>query len=59
MPERPGALAWIPGVNLGEEVTIKLFPADPATGERGQAVDRFPLPRNGLVYSYQHEVRVE
>lgn len=59
LQEVAGALAWIPGVNLSEEVTIKLFPADPATGERGQAVDRFPLPRNGLVYSYQHEVRVE
>jgi predicted phage baseplate assembly protein len=57
--EVAAALAWIPGVNLSEELTLKLFPADPATGERGQAVDRLPLPRNGLVYSYRHQVRIE
>ena len=53
------ALAWIPGVNLGEDVDLKLFPADLATGERGRAVERLMLPRNGLVYSYNHQVRVE
>ena len=52
-------LAWIPGVNLGEEVEVRLFPADPATGERGQPVTRLVLPRNGLVYSHHHQVRVE
>jgi predicted phage baseplate assembly protein len=58
LQEVAGALAWIPGVNLSEEVAIRLFPADLTTGERDQAVDRFPLPRNGLVHSYQHEVWV-
>jgi len=59
LQEVAAALAWIPGVNLSEEVTIRLFPANWTTGERDQAVDRFPLPRNGLVHSYQHEVWVQ
>jgi predicted phage baseplate assembly protein len=56
--EVTAALAWIPGVNMADEVVIKLFPADPSTGERGQPVDRIPLARNALVYSYRHQVRV-
>jgi predicted phage baseplate assembly protein len=53
------ALAWTAGVNLGEEVEIRLFPADPVTGERGRSAERIVLPRNGLVYSHHHQVRVE
>ena len=56
--EVAAALAPVPGVNMAEEVTVRLFPADPSTGERGQPVDRVPLARNALVYSYRHQVRV-
>jgi predicted phage baseplate assembly protein len=58
MHEVAAALAWIPGINMAEEVKVRLFPADPSTGERGQPTDRIRLARNGLVYSYRHQVRV-
>jgi predicted phage baseplate assembly protein len=58
MHEVAAALAWIPGVDMAGEVKVRLFPADPSTGERGQPADRIPLARNGLVYSYRHQVRV-
>jgi hypothetical protein len=58
--EVAAVLAWIPGVNMSEELRLELFPADPRTGRRQrEPVDRFPLPRNGLVFSYNHSVRVE
>jgi predicted phage baseplate assembly protein len=38
---------------------VKLFPADPITGKRGDAVQRLEVPPNGLVHSYLHQVRVE
>jgi predicted phage baseplate assembly protein len=56
--EVAAALAWIPGVDMAEEVNVKLFPADVSTGERGQPADRIPLARNALVYSYRHQARV-
>ncbi len=52
------ALARIPGVDMAEEVSVQLFPADPATGRRGAAVQRLPLPPTALVFSYEHQVRV-
>jgi len=52
------ALARIPGVDMAEEVSVQLFPADPATGRRGSAVQRLPLPPTSLVFSYEHQVRV-
>lgn len=55
--EVTAALAWLPGVDMSEQVTLKLFPADPATGERAQAVDRLPLAPDALVYSYRHQVK--
>jgi predicted phage baseplate assembly protein len=58
--EVAAVLAWIAGVNMSEELRLELFPADPRTGRRQrEPVDRFPLPRNGLVFSYNHSVRVE
>jgi predicted phage baseplate assembly protein len=56
--EVAAALAWTPGVNMAEQVTVNLFQADPSTGRRGDPVDRIPLGRNALVYSYRHQVRV-
>ncbi|MGY0236135.1 putative baseplate assembly protein [Longispora urticae] len=49
-------LQRIPGVELVEEV--RLFGADPVSGNRGGAVPRLTLSPNGLVFSYGHQVRV-
>ena len=49
-------LQRLPGVELVEE--IKLFGANPVTGERGTAVARLDLPVNGLAFSYGPQVRV-
>jgi len=51
-------LARVPGVAEVEEV--RLFTADPATGDRGNApVSRIDIPPGALVFSYQHHVRVQ
>jgi predicted phage baseplate assembly protein len=52
------ALARIPGVEMAQEVSVTLFPADPVAGSREPPVERLDLPRNGLVFSYEHQVRV-
>lgn len=38
---------------------VRLFAADPITGERGEAVQRLYIEPNALVFSYSHQVRVE
>jgi predicted phage baseplate assembly protein len=38
---------------------VRLFPADPLTGVRGDPVQRLEINRNALVYSYDHQVFVE
>jgi hypothetical protein len=38
---------------------VRLFGADPVTGERGKATDRLDVDPNGLVFSYDHQVVVE
>ncbi|MFJ1709129.1 putative baseplate assembly protein [Kitasatospora sp. NPDC088346] len=50
-------LQQLPGVELVDHV--RLFPANPLTGERGEPGDRVELDRNALVFSHQHQVRVE
>lgn len=52
-----GLLQRAPGVDRVEEV--RLFAADPLTGERGPAVPRVPVGPHTLVVSQGHEVRVE
>ncbi len=52
------ALARIPGVDMSREVRVSLFPAEADTGRRGETVQRLDLPDIGLVYSYEHQVRV-
>jgi predicted phage baseplate assembly protein len=52
-----GVLTRVPGVALVED--LLLFPADPQTGQRQQPAARIDLPPYALVYSYQHQVRVE
>jgi predicted phage baseplate assembly protein len=52
------ALARIPGVDMSREVRVALFPAEADSGRRSAAVERMDLPPTGLVYSYDHQVRV-
>ncbi|HEX8629686.1 MAG TPA: putative baseplate assembly protein [Catenuloplanes sp.] len=49
-------LQRLSGVEIVEDV--RLFGADPTTGERGGAVQRLDLPPHALVFSYGHQVRV-
>ncbi len=50
-------LQHLPGVEQVEEV--RLFPADPITGERGDRVERVDVGPDSLVFSYGHEVMVD
>src|SRR5262249_28295642 len=52
-----GVLHRLPGTELVEE--LRLFPADPLTGLRGDPVARIDLDRHALVFSYEHQVRVD
>jgi predicted phage baseplate assembly protein len=38
---------------------VRIFGADPVTGERGKATDRLEVEPNALVFSYDHQVAVE
>ena len=38
---------------------VRLYGADPVSGERGPAVQRMELEPHALVFSYQHQVMVE
>ncbi len=51
-----GVLQRIHGVDVVEDV--RLFGANPVTGERGEATARLELASNSLVFSYEHQVRV-
>jgi predicted phage baseplate assembly protein len=50
-------LQRVDGVDLVDDV--RLFAANPVTGERGQETRRIDLPANSLVVSYDHHVRVD
>ncbi|MDA3642856.1 putative baseplate assembly protein [Saccharopolyspora indica] len=50
-------LQRVEGVELIDEV--RLFPADPITGQRGAPVDRVELAPHALVFSHQHQVLVQ
>jgi predicted phage baseplate assembly protein len=52
------ALARIPGVDLSRNVRVELRPADAEDGRHLPAVERMDLPATGLVFSYDHQVRV-
>ena len=47
----------VKGVELIQD--LRLFGADPVTGQRGQAVQVLPLDAHSLVFSYDHQVMVE
>ena len=50
-------LQRLPGTELVEDA--RLFAANPITGERGQSSQRVEVASNALVFSYDHQVRVE
>ncbi|MEO9175329.1 MAG: putative baseplate assembly protein [Gaiellales bacterium] len=50
-------LQRVRGVDLVEDV--RLFAADPVTGERGKPQSRVEIDPNALVFSYGHQVLVE
>ena len=52
-----GRLQEVHGVEIVEDV--RLFSADPLTGVRGKEATRIDLDANSLVFSYEHQVRVE
>lgn len=49
-------LQSVSGVDVVEDV--RLFGANPVTGERGDATTRLELAANSLVFSYEHQVQV-
>jgi predicted phage baseplate assembly protein len=51
------ALQSVRGVELVEDV--RLFGANPVTGERGKETTKLELEPNSLVFSYAHQIRVE
>jgi len=51
------ALQSIKGVDFVDEVRV--FGANPVTGERGQTAAKLTLDPNSLVFSYGHQVRVK
>jgi predicted phage baseplate assembly protein len=55
--EAYAVLQRVSGVELVDDVRI--FAANPLTGERSDVGDRIDLERHALVFSYQHQVRVE
>ena len=52
-----GVLQRIRGVDFVEDV--RLFGANPVTGERGQATQRSSSTRTAWSFSYEHQIRVE
>lgn len=54
--EVSAVLAGVPGIATVEEVM--LFPADLATGRRGEQVSRLDIGEDALILSYRHQVRV-
>lgn len=57
MGEVYALLQRLPGTEIVEDV--RLFAANPISGERGQAAQRVEVAPNALVFSYEHQVRVE
>jgi hypothetical protein len=43
---------------MSRTVDVALFPAEVDTGTRGAAVERLDLPDTGLIYSFDHQVKV-
>ena len=52
-----GLLQQVRGVELVEDV--RLFSADPVSGSRGKEVSRIDVAAHSLVFSFDHQIRVE
>ena len=52
-----GLLQQVRGVELVEDV--RLFSADPVSGTRGKEVSRIDVAAHSLVFSFDHQIRVE
>jgi predicted phage baseplate assembly protein len=50
-------LQALPGTEFVEDV--RLFPADPVSGKRGEPVGRIDIDPHALVFSYEHQVAVQ
>jgi predicted phage baseplate assembly protein len=57
MGEIYALLQRLPGTELVEDV--RLFAANPLTGDRGQAAQRVEVAPDALVFSYEHQIRVQ
>jgi len=57
MGEVFSVLQRVRGTELVDDV--RLFGADPITGQRGQATQRLDLEAHALVFSYEHQLMVE
>ncbi|HEY3164375.1 MAG TPA: putative baseplate assembly protein [Candidatus Limnocylindrales bacterium] len=55
--ELNSVLQQLRGTELVED--LRIFGADPVTGQRGQATNRLELEPTALVFSYEHQVLVE
>ena len=51
-------LARVAGVDMSRKVDLVLFPAEADNGTRGPATERIDLPPTGLVYSFEHQVKI-
>jgi predicted phage baseplate assembly protein len=51
-----GVAQRVEGVDLIEDA--RMFPADPISGQRGEAITRIDLDPDSLVFSYGHQVQV-
>jgi hypothetical protein len=54
--EAYSVLQSINGVDIVED--LRLFGANPVSGERGQVTPKLELPPGSLVFSYEHQIRV-
>jgi hypothetical protein len=52
-----GLLQQVRGVELVEDV--RLFSADPVSGSRGQEATRIEVAAHSLVFSFEHQIRIE
>jgi predicted phage baseplate assembly protein len=55
--EVQAVLQAVAGVEAVEE--LRLFAADPLSGRRGEPADRVRVDRHALVFSFDHQVRVD
>ena len=55
--ELNAVLQQLRGTELVED--LRIFGADPVTGQRGQQTTRLDLEPTSLVFSYEHQVLVE